>query len=608
MTSFAAIAGRPAETADAGDIEDAINPLGLLDVEASRSDDLLLCVGQHAQAPCRQKSFLACADFTALLAGDVVNYEDLDWTAIRRSLESGEENPDCLRKLRGAFCLLLADHKQDLLWIITDPFAWLSVLVSPGSGGAVVSTSLAAILRAADAPPSVSEDWIYETLYFNYGAGRTTPVTGTDRLPAGTITQLDFKTWKFTQRAYCDRPGRLAELKTGAAAVDEAIEVFKNTVPRYYPSGSSVTMGVSEGLDCRTVLAATPESTLQRLHSFTFGRPGSSEIDEAADIAGQLGLTHTPVLLDEAFLGQLPELARDTVFLSDGMQNVNRTHLLYTYSKLRHEGEPYSVIMTGVSGDHIFRDHIQGWGNVPHIMSADSASQHRDGRHSPDRDIYAPMFGNGFVAFRDRINQSLECIEDEYGRFGDPEAYLSYLMYEAGPRYFGGQIAIANAFSTFRTPFWDPDIARLGYRLQDATLGFSANLARKDAYRETRIQAAVIAASDRVSRLPYKNLPIGVYASGNKLVYQAYRARRKLDSVLRRRSFIYSEDWSLWYRTAMEKEIQELLGYNSRMRAYVTAEFIERAIADSDVHWLGKLITAEHTLRLIENRWVRNRQ
>jgi len=179
-------------------------------------------------------------------------------------------------------------------------------------------------------------------------------------------------------------------------------------------------------------------------------------------------------------------------------------------------------------------------------------------------------------------------------------------MYEAGPRYFGGQIAIANTFSTFRTPFWDPEIASLGYRLRDATLGFSTNLARKDDYRETHIQAAIVAASERVSRLPYKNLPIGVYASGNKFIYQAHRAIRKLDSMIRRRSFVYSEDWSLWYRTAMKKEIQELLGDDSRMRAYVSAEFINRAIADSDVHWLGKLITTEYTLRLIENQWTKN--
>ena len=80
---------------------------------------------------------------------------------------------------------------------------------------------------------------------------------------------------------------------------------------------------------------------------------------------------------------------------------------------------------------------------------------------------------------------------------------------------------------------------------------------------------------------------------------------RKLRSVIRRQSFIYSEDWRLWYQTVMKEELARLLGDDSRMRAYVTAEFIDRAIADSDVHWLGKLVTTEHTLRLIENRWTR---
>ena len=124
-----------------------------------------------------------------------------------------------------------------------------------------------------------------------------------------------------------------------------------------------------------------------------------------------------------------------------------------------------------------------------------------NGRHSVDVPSYTRMFGDRFAAFNDRIESSLDSLEDEYGEFQDPEAYLSYLMYEAGPRYFGGQAAIANSFSTFRTPFWDPDIIELGYRLQDATLGFSATGPSKDDYRETLIQTAIVAANDVVGRL-----------------------------------------------------------------------------------------------------------
>ena len=311
------------------------------------------------------------------------------------------------------------------------------------------------------------------------------------------------------------------------------------------------------------------------------------------------------MLLDDNFLGQLNDLARDTVFLSDGQQNVNRSHLLYTYSRLSVDDQPFPVIMTGVSGDHIFRDHIQGWGNVPHILSADAAAQHRLGRHRVDRAFYTGVFAERFDAFEARIEGALDALEDEFGEFGDPEGYLSYLMYEAGPRYFGGQAAIANTFSTFRTPFWDPSIIDLGYLLQEATVGFSAAMSRKDMYKETYLQAAIVAEHPLVGQLPYKELPIAIYASGQKVRFQAYRLLRKLRSVLNSSSFIHSEDWELWYRTVFNADLRRLLGEDSRMRDYVSAETIDRAISTADVHWLGKLITAEHTIRFIENGWRR---
>ena len=106
MSNLAVIAGRPAGTADPGDVVEAINPLGLLDVESSRSDNLLLCVGQHAQAPCRKIAYSTNEDFTCLLAGDVVNHEALDWAELRSRLADGDEqwpiggDPQCGSRCR----------------------------------------------------------------------------------------------------------------------------------------------------------------------------------------------------------------------------------------------------------------------------------------------------------------------------------------------------------------------------------------------------------------------------------------------------------------------------------------------------------------------------
>ncbi|MDJ0907453.1 MAG: asparagine synthase-related protein [Woeseiaceae bacterium] len=605
MTSFAVIANRRAPSAPQEIIE-ALNPLGLLRSKSSVDGNLLLCVAHHDNAPCRAAAFKAFEDHSCILAGDVIGHDGLDWEEIRHSLVSGNAIPGSLRELRGAFAIVVTDVERDRLWVVTDPSAWLPVQVARTDRGVAVSTSLAAIVRAFPEAAAVDENWIYETLYFNHGIGATTPVRGADRLPPGTVIEVDLLSGETAQRAYRDRPRRLSRLVNGTEAVDEAISAFQETVPRYFPDDLPVTMGVSEGLDCRTVLAALPASRIAGLHSFTFGRATSTEINETAEIAGQLGLLHAPVHLDQAFLEQLPQLARDTVFLSDGLQNINRSHLLYTYGQLRHESEPFSVIMTGVSGDHIFRDHIQGWGNVPHILSADAAAQHRNGRAPVDATFYRVMFGDSFQEFEQRIESCLDHVEGLYGGFQDPEAYLSYLMFEAGPRYFGGQAAIANTFSTFRTPYWDPDIIELGYRLQDATIGFSATLAKKDPYGETAIQAAVIAAHETVGQLPYKRLPIEAYANRNKAAFQAYKLLRRLRNIVERYTFVYSEDWPLWYRTTMQAEVQRLLGDDSRLRNYVSSQFISRAVSDNDVHWLGKLVSTEHTLRFIENGWRRS--
>jgi hypothetical protein len=597
MSALAVLAGTPARVSSAESIANALNPLGLLDLESFRDDDVLMCVGQHANAPCHSVAFAESDGIRTLVAGDVINHEAVDWDAIRRSLVAHEASPGCLLELRGSFAIVIADTERHRLWAITDPFAWQPVMIRATGNGVIVSTSLAAILRGAPGTGSVNEDWLFDNLYFNHGVGNTTPVAGVQRLSAATITEVHLRTWRVRQRPYRSKPVRAERLKSGAEAVEDALETFNTVVPQYYPGSRSVTLGLSEGLDCRTVLATTPTTVLERLHSFTFGRPESTEINESSDIARHFGFIHTPVHLDETFLAQLPDLARNTVFLSDGMQNINRSHLLYTYRKLDHDGEPFSVIMTGVSGDHIFRDHIRGMGNVPHILSADAAALHRNGRIGVDATFDAAILGSRQAAFKDRIERSLDFLEHAYGAFRSPETYLSYLMFEAGPRYFGGQSAIANMFSTFRTPYWDPAIVALGYRLRDATLG--ASCSARDAYREIFIQAAIVAGSDTVSTLPYKNLPIGIYASGNKLNYQAHRLLRTLRSILRHKAFVFSEDWRNWYRTAMKSEIHRLLGDDSRVRSFVSPKLIDKARTEVDVHWLGKLLTIEHTLRFI---------
>ena len=603
MSGLVAIAKNRKAKSIARALEEAINPLGTMDVKSAGSDDVLLITAQHSVAPMAEKCCIDDASFSAVLAGDVIDHKSLDWDAIHDDLVSGSNSS--LRSLRGAFSLALFDKTRRLLFVVTDPFAWQSVYASTNGNSVVVSTSIPAFAVACPNAPKINDDWVYETIFFNYGILATTPLTGVERLPAASVSCFDLENDTVRQYSYRDDLGVPAVRLRQHEAVHEALDVFHAVVPNYLPHGYSTTVSLSAGLDCRAVLASLPRESLPELGSFTFGIPSTSEILESNSIAAQLGLRHHPVYLDGEFVQALPALARDTVFLTGGQQNINRSHLLHVYRSLNYEGMPFALMLTGVSGDHVFRDHMRGYGNIPHIVPEDMAAQFRIGRHGINRELYGRILGGGLARFEGRIEYVLDELANRYGGYSDPFAYYRYLMYEAGPRYFGGQLALANQFTTFRSPYWDPDIAQLGVRLQDATPGFSEMMARKDPFAEARIQASVVAASHKLRNIPYRGMPIRVFARGNKFAYHLHRGYRKLKAVAANHRMAYGENWRHWYRTALSSEIDLLLGDQCRLREYVGGDFIRQSIAAADVHWLGKLATAELTLRYLENGWQR---
>lgn len=605
MSGLIAIAGDRSPELCLESLVESINLSGTLVTRAARTNDSLLANAQHETAPVYADSIFEDDSFIAVVAGDIVNHSSIDWNNIRAEILGHEHPRSALQNLQGAFAIALFDKPSRRLFVVSDPFSWQSVYFARLNGALAVSTSLATFFRINGSQPGASTRWLYELLYFNYGVLSTTPLEGVHRLSAGTILEYRLAEDRVAISPYRDKPPLYSSLLAGQDGIDEAVRVFSETVPEYFQSRTRIALSLSNGLDCRAMLAAVPGHLLDSISSLTFGLPDSSEILECGRISEYLGFQHLPVYLDRQFIERLPALARETIYISSGAQNINRTHLLYTYSRLRKSTEPFDIFLTGVSGDHIFRDHIQGSGNVPHIMSADAARQLCNGRHRLNAESCKAMVGNAFPDFEARIENVLDELTNEHGNFGDPYTYLCYLMFEAGPRYFGGQLELANAYSTFRSPYWDSRIIDLGFRLQDATLGFSSTMARKDLFHETRIQASIVDASPVVRNIPYRDLPISVFSRGNKAVYQVHRGLRKLRTTFGWHSFVYTENWKLWYQTALNSEIQQLLGRNSRLRDYVSARFIERAIAEADVHWLGKLATAELTLRHIENGWKR---
>jgi len=605
MSEFTAIIRRDGQPVDIGGLTSCINPLGTFSCVERYSTDTWFGVSYPKNAPLSGSRLVEEGRHVALLAGDLVFDREVDHVLNLLASVKNCENHATLRTLQGAFALAIFDKVDRKLRVVTDTFGLQPVYVHESARGLCTSTKLATFFRHANRHLDIDERWIWEYLFFNYPASDRTLLRGVRLLPPSSVFEYDLRTGKSSLRRYRDSLARRPLNLTRAREIEAARERFRAIIPKYFAVDGQVAFGLSAGLDSRAILAALPADNLASVDAFTYGIPDSTEQTVAAEVADAVAMPHRMLYLDQDSVCKLPGLMHETVYLSDAAQIVNRSHLPYVYGALGNENGPVSAIVTGVSGDHLFRDHITAWGNVPYLISADVAAMHRDGRRRMDHDFYRELFVSGIPEIELHIETVLDSIENDYGVFHDPEAYFRYLMYVAGPRYFGGQAAIANSFSTFRTPYWDVELVEFSMNIELGTVGLSQATPTKDKFRETILQASIVASNPKLSRVPYLNLPIDVFTRRSRINYNVQRVRRRLRSMLFGTRHVSEEDWPLWYRTILAEEIQSLFGAGCLIREYVRPKFIACQIAANDIHWLGKLITLEIALRLAADGWKR---
>lgn len=581
----------------------SINPTGSGRVGVLRTQSAIFGACSPPVTPTTTSRTFESDRHVGLLFGDPVSDDSFEWSDIADRIFGSEGQHAGLAGLQGAFALIVYEKATGQISAVTDCFGFQPLYLASSSDRIIVSTALAPFLRFSDPTPQVDSRWVHEYLFFNYPVLERTLLQGVSRLPPGSVTSVGAGATTTRSRRYVPLLERSASAMSPEEEIEGMLSLFDSTVPRWFESASPVAFSLSRGLDSRAVLASVPASATRNVSTFTYGIPDSNEIVEAANLSKQLGYGHQELFLKEEYLARLPTLLHETVHQSDALQVINRSNLPLVYGSVRVDGQPAGAIMTGVSGDHVFRDHISAWGNVPYLISADVAAMHRTSTRQIDNDFYQAMFGDAWNDVGQYLNQVLDDVEREYGSFGDAEAYYRYLMYVAGSRYFGGQAAIANQYSTFRTPYWDRDMVQFGMDVQLGPVGLSERLEKKDKYLETLLQANVVARHPELRKVPYMNLPVAVFAKRSRIPYEIARVARKATTIVTGRKRVDEEDWPGWYRTVLRDEIDSLLGESSRVARYVRRDFIERQRAMVDIHWLGKLITVEIALRLAENGW-----
>ena len=541
--------------------------------------------------------------FICLFTGDLIGYQSVPWIEITKAMADKKYSE--LRSLKGPFALCILEKEKAILYAISDRRSQYPLYYSITGSGILLSSTISTFCH--NEKMQFNPEWLYEFLYFNYPVGQTTPIKNVLRVPHASVLSYKLNTGQHSIIEYAQPFRRAEKLIEGKDAIQKAKSVFQERMSKHIPPNTKVAISLTSGFDSRTVLAYSMPLCKGNLEIYTYGIRGATELKVASYLANSLGINHNQILFDDSFIGQLKRLIYDTVYLSGGLERVTRSTLSYVYRTLTNDGNNFPIVLTGIAGDHLFRDHVKGSWNSPFLISADMGATIQNGTPCIDKSLFKRVFGKNYASFEEYIRNSIAGLEKAYGPISQPEPYMSFLIYEVSPKYFAGEHAIANNYTTLRVLYWDDEIISLAYEISLSTIGFSESLPKMDRYLEAGLIANLIKTNKELSKLLMKGVPLIAYLINSKFVYNLFRilwrTPDKVASYFKNVQIVPEEDWQKWVKNPLAAEINKLLSGDSFISRYVTSDFIEELKIMDNEHWVGKFVTAEILMRLIENGW-----
>jgi len=552
-------------------------------------------VSFHKNAPLKGTKYFEDKEWIAVFAGDLIE-KSLIWKLILETLEY--RNYKMLKNLNGYFSIAALNKRENKLFVISDRRSQLPVFYLIDNMNICISTELSTFCRLP-IEMSFNIEWLWEYLFFNFPVGQTTFLENVKRMPPASVLEIDIESGEYLFHEYATKFRKKEHLLEGKKTLEYAYDVFRNRMPKYFAGANDIACALTGGWDGRTNLSFCPN--INSVVAYTYGVPGCHDLVEASKTAQALNIKHRKILFDKNFEKELPSLVFDAVYLSSGLERIRRSSLLYVYKHLTDCGKEFPLVISGISLDMQFRSHTDN----PALISHDMARIFSTGEKDINENFWRERMGNYYEPFKRHILKQIDNLEKDYGKLSEQESHLSYRLYEVSPKYFAGELAIAKHFTTLRIPAWDNDIIDLSYSIRNSALSFSQFLAhhKRESMEGMILQAYLISKNGGALReIPVYGVPPKTFSKG-KSIYHLARIKnlgpKKIVNTFLRRSYSPLEDWNKWLGGILKDTIGQLIfTENSRIKNYITPEYMNLLQNRLSDPFTSKLVTAEIILRL----------
>jgi hypothetical protein len=402
------------------------------------------------------------------VAQEIKSYAEL---VLGMFLERGE---DFALDLRGNFAIALYNRREHQLWLYSDHFSSKPLYFYSRGGRFYFASELKALLAEGNIPARVHVGALREAFGMGYVCGTKTLIRDIERLPAGRSLHFDGERGRVKAHVYF--PITNQPLETDESDMEEKLErAMRIAVHRSLGVGNAddcvPLFTLSGGLDSRAVCAIARDRGLSPLVTLNIAEMGSVEQHLAARVAEKLESDHHFLPYDGG--DWLVDHLDRAVEAGDGMHHfIDSARMLYALPTL--EGEEFCILQTGMSGDFIFGSFLR-------------ANDLETSEQPVSREVLADLITRRLCM---GMWRGLESLQDEAGNrqafvaavrediFGTiPEAIPSlgrlrglemWNLHNRQIRGIFGYYRGAETYMEYHSPFFDPDVFQLAFRLPAA--------------------------------------------------------------------------------------------------------------------------------------------
>ncbi|MGD2087757.1 MAG: hypothetical protein PVH61_16385 [Candidatus Aminicenantes bacterium] len=365
--------------------------------------------------------------------------------------------------LKGSFVLILYDEEYQQIMVITDRLNVIPLYYFFKEGIFGISSSMRMLFKTGLIAKDIDQYALTEQLMFDYVLGTKTFFKEISQTGPGCIYLINSQ--GISQEQYWSVEQLYHEkLMKKSDALETVSRQLHENVNLYASDRKKVLVSFTGGFDGRTNVAMLDKAAEDFL-CYSYGIPGSRQIEIPKNICEKLNLQYKPIYLHREFEENYEHFEKMAVEFSNGTAPILRANYPYAYSRLNQFSD---TIITGLFGSEILRPiYNQG------IQINDHSQRlflSRDIQASIKKSILE-LKGQNYI--KDHIlDNSLDFIIEEfkkeffekYKNYDYLIRFFFFIIKEGIRKYFMQEIQIERLHVTTRFPYFDDDLMDLIYK------------------------------------------------------------------------------------------------------------------------------------------------